>query len=125
MEKKNILVIDDESDIREFLCTLLKSKGYNVIETDDGTKAIKLVDLKQPDLIISDLLLPGIHGLEVIKYIKDKYFIPVIAISGIYNMEEIKKYIDELYIDNFIEKPINATILIKTVEKIFKDINKT
>ena len=78
MEKKNILVIDDESDIREFLCTLLKSKGYNVIETDDGTKAIKLVDLKQPDLIISDLLLPGIHGLEVIKYIKDKYFIPVI-----------------------------------------------
>ena len=40
-------------------------------------------------------------------------------------MEEIKKYIDELYIDNFIEKPINATILIKTVEKIFKDKNKT
>ena len=118
MKKNNIVLIEDDSDVREFLCTFLEGKGYSIIEAENGAKAKEIIDKKQPDLVISDLLLPGEHGLAVIKFIKDKYFLPVIAISGIYTKNEIKKDIEEMYIDAFIKKPIDTVLLTKTIERI-------
>lgn len=116
---KKILLIEDDDDVREFLFTFLKESGYQIIEVENGARAREKIDLEKPDLIISDLLLPGEHGLEVIKYIKDKYFLPVIAISGIYSLEEIEKDMEELYIDGFIKKPVDTALLTETIEKIF------
>ncbi len=117
-KKKSILLIDDDNDVREFLNIFLEDKGFDVIEAENGRKAKAIIDGKKPDLIISDLLLPGEHGLEVIKYIKDKYFLPVIAISGIYDEAEIKKDIEEMYIDGFLKKPIDAIALTALINKI-------
>jgi DNA-binding NtrC family response regulator len=117
--KKNILLVDDDDDVREFLTTFFEEKGYETIEAENGTKAKQIVDETRPDLIISDLLLPGEHGLDVIRYIKDKYFLPVIAISGIYSKEEIESDIEEMYIDGFIKKPIDTVLLTNLVENVF------
>ena len=119
MKKNNIIIIEDDADVREFLSTFLKEKGYHIIEAENGAEAKKIIAGKQPDLVISDLLLPGEHGLEVIKFIKDNYFLPVIAISGIYSENEIAKDIEELYIDGFIKKPIDTVKLMDAIEKIF------
>ena len=121
MKKNSILLIEDDYDVREFLKTLLEKEGYNFMEAENGITAKKIIDKNQPDLVISDLLLPGEHGLEVIKFIKDKYFLPVIAISGIYSEEEIKRDIEEMYIDAFIKKPIDIKILLKAIDKILKN----
>ena len=119
MKKNNIIIIEDDVDVREFLSTFLKEKGYHIIEAENGAEAKKIIAGKQPDLVISDLLLPGEHGLEVIKFIKDNYFLPVIAVSGIYSENEIAKDIEELYIDEFIKKPIDTVKLMDAIEKIF------
>ncbi len=121
MKKNNIVLIEDDSDVREFLCTFLGEQGYEVIEAENGVKAKEIINEKQPDLVISDLLLPGEHGLAVIKFIKDKYFLPVIAISGIYSENELEKDIEEMYIDGFIKKPVDTALLIKTIEKILNN----
>jgi len=118
-KKKSILLIDDDNDVREFLTIFLEDKGFNIIEAENGREAKAIIDKKKPDLIISDLLLPGEHGLEVIKYIKDKYFLPVIAISGIYDEFELARDIDEMYIDGFLKKPIDAVALTDMINKIF------
>jgi two-component system OmpR family response regulator len=118
-KKKNILLIDDDDDVREFLTIFLENKGFDIIEAENGRKAKAIIDEKKPDLVISDLLLPGEHGLEVIKYIKDKYFLPVIAISGIYDELELAKDIEEMYIDGFLKKPIDAVVLTDMINKIF------
>lgn len=121
MKKNKIIIIEDDSDVREFLSTLLSEKGYNIIEAGNGAEAKEIISSVQPDLVISDLLLPGEHGLEVIKFIKDKFFLPVIAISGIYNEDELKKDIEEMYIDGFIKKPIDISLLLKMIEKILSN----
>ena len=97
MKNNNIVLIEDDSDVREFLCTFLGEQGYNITVAENGTIAKEIISNKQPNLVISDLLLPGEHGLAVIKFIKDKYFLPVIAISGIYTKDELKKDIEEKY----------------------------
>jgi len=119
MDKKKILLVDDDDDVREFLSTFFDEKGYNTIEAENGIDAKKMVDDSKPDLVIADLLLPGEHGLNVIRYIKDKYFLPVIAISGIYSEKEIEKDIEEMFIDGFIKKPIDMVLLTNMVEGVF------
>ena len=64
---------------------------------------------------------PGEHGLEIVKYIKDTYFLPVIVISGIYSDEELQNDIEELFIDCFLRKPIDSQTLYDNVEKILSE----
>jgi len=119
MEKKDlILIVDDEAAIRQLLREFLEKNGFDVLEASDGQQALKMAGAHVPDLVITDLLLPKEHGIDVMHAIKDKFFLPIIAISGIYKKEEIKDKLDDIYIDGFFEKPLNLADLLACIRSI-------
>ncbi len=119
MEKKNlILIVDDEIAIRQLLREFLEKNGFEVLEAADGQQALKMAGEHIPDLVITDLLLPKEHGIDVMHAIKDKFFLPIIAISGIYKKDEIRDRLDDIYIDGFFEKPLNLENLLACIRSI-------
>jgi DNA-binding response OmpR family regulator len=119
MDKKNlILIVDDEEEIRSLLKEFLQNKGFAVLVAEDGRQALQLAEENVPDLVITDLLLPKEHGIDVMHEIKDRFFIPVIAISGIYKKAEIKEKIDDMFLDGFYEKPLNLEEMFKGIQAI-------
>lgn len=83
MSQKNILVIDDEPEIREVLRAFLQRAGYIVHTASDGLEGVKVFSERSIDLVITDLLMPQQEGIETIMQIKtDHPNLPIIAISG-------------------------------------------
>jgi two-component system, OmpR family, alkaline phosphatase synthesis response regulator PhoP len=70
MQKENILVVDDEEDIAELIRYNLASEGYEILCTGSGEEAVRLAGLKKFDLVVLDLMLPGIGGIEVAKKLR-------------------------------------------------------
>ena len=119
MEKKNlILIVDDEEEIRLLLKEFLEKNDFEVLLAEDGQQALKLAEEHIPDLVITDMLLPKEHGVEVMQAIKDKLFLPIIAISGIYKKIEIKDKIADVYIDGFFEKPLDLDGILACIHSI-------
>ena len=77
----NILIIDDEAQIRRFLSITLKAHDYEVIEADNGKMGIEKAALNKPDLILLDLGLPDMQGLEVLQKIREWSTVPIIIVS--------------------------------------------
>jgi DNA-binding response OmpR family regulator len=116
--KNLILIVDDERKICLMLKEFLEKNNFEVLVAEDGQKALELAEKQIPDLVITDLLLPKEHGIDVIHTIKDRFFIPIIAISGIYKKDEIKEKIDDIYLDGFYEKPLKLEELLKGIKAI-------
>lgn len=119
--KKIILVVDDEPDVRELLEDYLEDRGFTVELVDDGAAALAYMDKNIPDLVITDLLLPGEHGIDLIKIIKDKFFIPVIVMSGIYKAKELPHVLKEDFVKAFFEKPLHLDKLLEKINEILND----
>ena len=82
-----ILVVDDEQPIRETLEMFLREKGYEVVTSEEGGKALEIVQRERPDIVILDIRLPGMDGLEVLQRIREKTEgIPVIMITAYHDM---------------------------------------
>lgn len=118
--KKQIFIIDDDQEITELLKDLLEGNGFSVRTASNGLEGLEYLnkDKEIPDLIISDLLLPGEHGINVIKTIKEKYFIPVIMISSIYKEKQLKSMMEEYFVEAFFQKPLKLDILLEKVKSI-------
>jgi DNA-binding response OmpR family regulator len=123
-QKRKILVVDDENDIRLLISRVLTEKGYNVVTAGRGLEAIKRVQTELPDMIILDAMLPEVHGFDICKKIKGskKYgHIPVIMISAIYRGWRYARDLKESYgVDEFIEKPFKLAEFVEKVEEHFK-----
>ena len=84
--KKDVLVVDDEKDVRDFLADLLEDQGYSVRQAADGVEAMDMLKNRKPDLILLDLLMPKATGTDLYrKILRKKEFesVPVIVISGL------------------------------------------
>ncbi len=91
---KTILIIEDESALQKTLGEILSQEGYEVLSALNGEIGLKLAQSKKPDLILLDLILPKIHGFDVLKKIKDNpetREIPVIVLTNLESIEDIKK----------------------------------
>ena len=71
--KSRLLVVDDEESIREFLEIMLKKEGYEVTTAEDGLRAKELLQKKSFDMVISDLQMPNMTGIDLLKYVKESY----------------------------------------------------
>lgn len=69
---RTILIVDDQSGIRELLCEVFRKEGYDVYDTDNGEDALQLFDDKLPQLVLLDMKMPGMSGLDILKTIKIK-----------------------------------------------------
>ncbi len=122
MANEKILIVDDEEDIRELLRYNLAREGYDIVSADSGEKAIEKAMYLIPDLIILDLMLPGIGGLEVAKELKSKSntkIIPIIMLTA--RGEEIDIVTGlELGADDYITKPFSPRILIARIKAVLR-----
>ncbi len=113
---KQILVVDDEERIRQSLNGILKDEGYEVQEAKDGAQALKQVESDSPDLVLLDIWMPGMDGIEVLERVKGQIpNLPVIMISGHGNIELAVKAV-KLGAYDFIEKPLS-------LEKVLLAVN--
>ncbi|OGZ18998.1 MAG: hypothetical protein A2175_01575 [Candidatus Nealsonbacteria bacterium RBG_13_42_11] len=91
---KNILVIEDDKFLRELISQKLIKEGYNVSEAIDGEEGLKKIKGEKPDLVLLDLILPGIDGFEVLTKMKEDTTlppIPVIILSNLGQKEDVEK----------------------------------
>ncbi len=113
-----ILIVDDEEDIRFSLRGILEDEGHDVLEAASGEDALDLLERRLPDLVLLDIWLTGIDGLEVLERIRDKTAgLPVIMISGHGNVETAVAAMNKGATD-FIEKPLS-------LEKVILSVNKS
>ncbi|MPM27657.1 Alkaline phosphatase synthesis transcriptional regulatory protein PhoP [bioreactor metagenome] len=122
MADKRILVVDDEEHIVELIKFNLEKNGYGVITADNGRDAFIIAKEQQPDLILLDLMLPGMDGLDVCKEIRRDSAIstmPIIMITA--KGEELDKILGlELGADDYITKPFSVRELIARVKAILR-----
>jgi len=122
----NILVVDDERDIVEAIEYNLKKEGYSVSRAFDGINGLKSAREKSPDLILLDLMLPGIAGLELCKTLKadpKTAQIPIIMLTA--KGEETDKVVGlEIGADDYMTKPFGMKELIARIKNILKRASK-
>lgn len=124
MENKtglSVLVVDDERTIRSFLKATLKSKGYSVSEAKDGATAPELAAGLNPDLVILDLGLPDMDGLDVLRKIRKASNVPVIILS-VRDDEMDKISALDLGADDYLTKPFDAGELLARIRSVLRRI---
>jgi two-component system KDP operon response regulator KdpE len=119
MLKETILIIDDEVQIRKFLKIGLESQGYIVHEAEKGEEGITRVVIKKPDLILLDLNLPDMSGVDVLKKIRGWYHAPVIVLT-VRESEHDKIELLDNGADDYITKPFNMGELLARIRAILR-----
>ena len=116
---KKILVIDDEKRIVEIIKAYLEREGYEVIAAYDGNKAIELARSQSPDLIILDLMLPQVSGLDVCRTLRKESDLPIIMVTA---RDEITDKIIglELGADDYLTKPFDTKELVTRVRAVLR-----
>jgi len=120
MEKKKILIVEDNELNMKLFHDLLEVHGYETIQTKDGREALGLAREHRPDLILMDIQLPEVSGLEVTKWIKDDESlrtIPVIAVTA-FAMKGDEEKIRNGGCEAYIAKPISVSTFLQTIEKV-------
>ncbi|MBM4028421.1 MAG: response regulator transcription factor [Planctomycetes bacterium] len=122
MVKTKILVVDDEADIRELVRLNLTREGYEVLDCESGEEAIRLARSQTPDLIVLDLMLPGMDGLEVCKKLKaDSRTAPVPIVILTAKGEEADVVAGlEVGADDYVVKPFSGKVLVARVRRLLR-----
>ena len=117
---KKILVIEDEPDIQEMLSFNLEQEGYQVLSCDSGEKGLDLLAKNLPDLVLLDLMLPGIDGLTICRAIRghaDTKHIPIIVLSARADESDRVQGL-ELGADDYVTKPFSPKELVARVAAV-------
>lgn len=118
-----ILIVDDDPDILEFLSYNFKKKQFTVITASNGIEGIEMAEKHLPDIIISDVLMPKMDGIEMCRFIKKSEklkHIPTIVLSAINNEYKVLNAMDS-GADEFASKPIKFNELLTVVNRVFEE----
>jgi two-component system KDP operon response regulator KdpE len=118
-KKANILVVDDEAQISRVLKTTLSSHGYGVRVASDGSEAVQLMKEWPPDLVITDLRMPNMDGLQLCKHIRSKSKIPIIVLS-VKGEERTKVEALDAGADDYVTKPFGVAELLARVRSALR-----
>ncbi|MEW6564232.1 MAG: response regulator [Spirochaetota bacterium] len=122
MAKASIMVVEDDQDIRELVIYNLGKEGYTVVSAESGEQALKLIESANPDLIVLDIMLPGMDGIEVLRSLKQgsRYAqIPVIMATAKSEDSDIITGL-ELGADDYIAKPFSPKVLIARIRSLLR-----
>lgn len=120
---KHIFVIDDEVKIRNLIKLYLVKENYQVTLFEDGSNVVKEMQRLKPDLLVLDIMMPDINGLDLCKQIRKNSEIPIIFVSA--KDEEFDRVLGlELGADDYLSKPFSPRELVVRIKNIFKRINK-
>jgi two-component system response regulator RegX3 len=114
-----VLVVEDEQSLREPLVYLLQKEGYEVIEAEDGVKAIAAFEERGADLVLLDLMLPGVSGNEVCRVIRQTSQVPIIMLTA--KDSEIDKVVGlEIGADDYVTKPYSTRELLARMKAVLR-----
>ncbi len=115
MEQWTILLVDDEKEFVSTLAERLRIRGIHAVEANSGEEALRLLDAEPPQLVVLDVKMPGMSGLEVLKRIKSSHpHIPVVLLTGIGTEQEGTEGLT-LGASDFLMKPLQIDELIKRI----------
>lgn len=122
MESAKILVVDDEPDILEFLRYNLEKEGFSVVTAADGEEGLAIADKEQPDLIILDIMMPKMDGVEVCRVLRSKPSFAQTVIAFLTAREEDFSQIAALETggDDYITKPIRPRVFISRIKALLR-----
>jgi len=127
MTKANVLVVDDDPDIRVMISTVLEAEGYSVAVGKDGVECLELIRRSKPDLLILDLLMPRKDGFTVVRELREsKEFacLPILILTAVPEEASRRRYELEvgvsMDVQDYVVKRIRPPELLRRVEKLLK-----
>jgi DNA-binding response OmpR family regulator len=117
--RPKVLVIDDEENVCELITLYFEKAGYKVICTGSGSEGIELIKTEKPDIVILDLMLPGVDGLDVCKEIRKFSNVPLIMLSA--RVDEVDRVLGlEIGADDYVTKPFSPRELLARVKAVLR-----
>ncbi len=114
-----LLVVEDEQALRKMVCDQLKAEGFQVIEAADGQEGLAVWSEKKPDLVVLDIMLPKVSGMEILKTIRNRDNTPVIMLTA--RADELDKLLGlELGADDYISKPFSSRELVARIKAVLR-----
>jgi DNA-binding response OmpR family regulator len=119
MNKPTILVVEDEPSIAEVVSLYLERAGYEVVIINDGQSALDWLQLNTPDLVVLDLMLPYVDGLEITRWLRSRNDAPIIMLTA--RREETDRILGlEMGADDYVVKPFSARELVSRVRAVLR-----
>jgi CheY-like chemotaxis protein len=120
LSKYKILVVDDEHDVRRFICTVLRDNGATVLEARDGDEALELARREEPDLMTLDITMPGKDGGEVFEALRNDPALRQLPVCIISAHPDLRRLIYQRTVpppDGYLDKPIDEKGLLLNIRK--------
>lgn len=120
----NILIVEDDDDTAEVVCAVLKSAGFRAVSVDNGGAALEEINQQLPDLVLLDINLPDMNGMEVLKRVRSHSFLPMIVLSG-YGRDRDRVMALEAGADDYMAKPFSPEELVARVRALLRRVEWT
>ncbi len=114
-----ILVVEDDENLRRLVAAYLEREGYGVCEAPDGTSAMRMAEELSPDLIILDLMIPGVEGWEVARRVAQRHGIPILMLTALNSEDDVLAGF-EVGADDYLTKPFSPKVLVARVRAILR-----
>ena len=119
MEQRKILIIEDDTELADVIARKLENAGFATLSTTDGLEGVRLVDSEELDLILLDLTLPDVDGIDVLRHLRQRTALPIVIISG--RIEEAERVVGlELGADDYMAKPFGLNELLARVRVVLR-----
>lgn len=121
----NILVVEDNVELRELFCVALYNGGYNAIHASDGIEALEIMEHQYIDLLVTDIMMPNLDGYEFVERLRMVgYDVPILVVSAKSAIIDKEKAF-QLEVDDYMVKPINVNEMVWRVEALLRRVKAT
>ncbi len=120
----SVLVVDDDPTVREVVVSYLRADGYDVKEAADGETALSMIRHERPDLVVLDVMLPGVDGLEVCRRIRTSTDLPVILLTALGSVQDRVAGL-ELGADDYLTKPFSPRELVLRAASVLRRVRES
>lgn len=121
MSEKTIIVIEDDREISNTIQTVLKASGYNVFAATNGSDGRKLIMSKNPDLILTDMMMPRMGGFPVLEFLNDLDNPPKVIMMTANEGSRHKAYAEMLGVVDYLRKPFAMEVLLDSISRALSD----
>ncbi len=118
-----ILIVEDDKFLRELIARKLSKEGYEIVEAIDGEEGLKKIKEEMPDLVLLDLILPGMDGFEVLTKVKDDpktSLVPVLILSNLGQKDEIEKGLSLGAVDFLVKAHFTPEEIVEKIKAVLK-----